>query len=83
MTVPDWLTLRSGTLKPGINAETLFVMVGGQLLYRLAVRPASGKYSCAITSTVNGKRLDDGITYAAPHDALAGGLEQLRAKLGW
>ena len=83
MTVPDWLTTRDGSLKPGLSDSVVFVLVGGRPLYRLEVRPAAGKYSCAIVHTVNGHRLDDGTTYPTADAALTGGLEQLRNKLGW
>jgi hypothetical protein len=82
--IPDWLSLREGTLKPGVHPETRFVMVGGQPLYKLEVRPAAGKFSCAISNTVNGKRLDEvSQTYAGAQEAFNGGLEQLRTVLGW
>jgi hypothetical protein len=83
MTVPDWLTKRDGTLKPGIRDGVLFVMVGGKPLYRLDVRPAGGKFVCAVVQTVNGKQIGDDTSYATADAALAGGLEQLRNKLGW
>jgi hypothetical protein len=73
-----------GSLKPGVRPETQFVLIGGQPLYKLEVRPASGQFACAISNTVNGKRLDDSTTtYANPQAAFNGGLEQLRARLGW
>lgn len=82
--VPDWLKLRDGALKPGVRPETTFVLVAGQPLYKLEVRPAAGKYACAATDAVSGKRLDDPkLTYATADQALAGGLEQLRNALGW
>jgi hypothetical protein len=84
MTVPDWLARRGGSLQSGVNAETRFVLVGGEPLYKLEVRPAVGRFTCAVTDTASGRRLDDG---AAAHgtfeEALAGGLEQLRVTLGW
>ena len=83
MTAPEWLTKRDGTLKPGIGAGVLFVMIGGKPLYRLDVRPVSGTFSCAVVQTVNGKQIGDGTTYPTSDAALAGGLEQLRGKLGW
>ncbi|MGL6074023.1 MAG: hypothetical protein ACRC8S_07670 [Fimbriiglobus sp.] len=84
MTPPDWLTKREGSLKPGIRDFITHVMIGDQPQYRLEVRPAAGKYMCTITQSINGKRLDDGSsTYATSQDALAGGLVQLQAKLGW
>ena len=82
-TVPDRLKLRDGTLRPGIAEHVVFVMLGGQPQYRLDATPAEGKLACAVTQTVNGRRLDDGTTYPTLDDALAGGLEQLRTRLGW
>jgi hypothetical protein len=82
--VPDWLRIRDGSLKPGVRPETTFVLVGTQPLYKLEVRPAAGKFTCAVSLTNNGRRLDDfRATYATPDAALAGGLEQLRNALGW
>jgi hypothetical protein len=82
--VPDWLKSRGGSLQPGIEPKTLVVLIGGAPLYKVEARPAAGKFTCAVTNTVNGKRLDDPArTYATPEEALAGGLEQLREKLGW
>lgn len=82
-TVPDWLTKRSGTLKQGIRENLVFVMVGDQPLYRLESRPAAGAFTCYVSPTVNGQRLDDGATYPTREEALTGGLEQLRNTLGW
>jgi hypothetical protein len=82
--IPDWLALRTGSLTPGVHPETQFVLIGGQPLYKLEARPASGKFTCAISNTVNGKRLDDATTiYTNAQEAFNGGLEQLRAQLGW
>jgi hypothetical protein len=80
---PDWLTLRSGSLKPGIRDHILLVMVGDQPQYRLEARPAAGQYTCAVTQANNGKRLDAGAKYPTRDAALAGGLDELRAALGW
>jgi hypothetical protein len=83
-TIPDWLKPRDGALKAGVRPETTFVLVGGKPLYKLEVRPASGQYACAVSNTVNGRRLDDAkATYPTADAALAGGLEQLRNALGW
>ena len=82
--IPDWLTRREGSLKPGIRDYTLFVILGGQPQYRLDVRPAAGQYTCIVTQTNNGKQLDDGLAKYANADAsFVGGLEELRTKLGW
>jgi hypothetical protein len=84
MTVPDWLQKRGGAFKPGVAPETTFVLLDGKPLYKLEVRPAAGTYACAVSNTVNGKRLDDPkLTYADGPTAFDGGLEQLRAALGW
>lgn len=82
--VPDWLARHDGTLASGLRPETKFVLIGGQPLYKLEVRPAAGQFACAVQDTVNGRRLDDKTaTYPTPDAALAGGLEQLRTVLGW
>jgi len=81
--VPDWLKLRGGTLKLGSSVRSIFVMLDNEPQYRLDVWPAAGQFACAIIQTVNGRRLDDATTYPTADAALTGGLEQLRAKLGW
>jgi|YNPBryunderm2012_1023409.scaffolds.fasta_scaffold37187_1 hypothetical protein len=81
--VPEWLKRRDGTLKPGLRETILFVMLAGQPQYKLELRPAKGQFTCEITQTINGKRLDDGTIYPDPDAAFAGGLEQLRRSLGW
>ena len=81
--VPDWLAQRDGTLKPGVRDNVLFVVVGGTPLYRLESRPAQGKETCQVTLTNNGRRLDGGKEYTDQPAAFAGGLDELRAYLGW
>ncbi len=84
MTVPDWLRSRGGLLKAGVRPETTLVMLEGHPQYKLEVRPAVGKFACAVSQTNNGRRLDDPkATYGDAASALAGGLEQLRNALGW
>jgi len=80
--VPDWLAKRGGKLTPG-GEGSVFVVVGGDPLYRLDPVPVTGKVGCSIIETVNGRRLDDGTTYADEPAAFAGGLDRLRGKLGW
>ena len=83
-TTPEWLTKRDGTLTPGLRDFITVVALGGQPNYRLEVRPAGGQFTCSVTQSVNGKRLDDGLGRAATAEAaLTGGLEQLRTYLGW
>jgi len=83
MTPPTWLTTRDGSLKRGLSPHTLFVVYGGKPQYRLDVRPAGGQFTCDITQTVNGHRLDDEHKQPSEDAAFAAGLETLRAKLGW
>ena len=83
MTVPDWLKTRDGGLAQGLKEDVLLVTLNGHPHYRLDALPAKGKFTCAIIQTNNGRRLDDGIEYSTRDAALAGGLEELRAKLGW
>jgi hypothetical protein len=84
MVIPDWLRQRGGSLKAGVRPETTFVMLEGNPLYKLEVRPAEGKFACAVSETVNGRRLDDPqATYPDPAGALTGGLAQLQNALGW
>jgi len=59
------------------------VLFSGQPQYRLDALPAEGKFTCAIVEAISGRRLDEGKEYPAPTDALRGGLEDLRTKLGW
>ncbi len=83
LTVPEWLTKRDCSVQPGIRDGVLFVMFAGKPQYRLDVRPANGTFTCAVLQTVNGKSVGDATTYPNADAALAGGLEQLRNKLGW
>jgi hypothetical protein len=83
MTVPDWLKIRDGGLVKGLNDRTWLVGTGGAPNYRIEVLPAKGQFTCAILQTNNGKRLDEGKVYPTSDAALAGGLEELRGKLGW
>jgi hypothetical protein len=83
VSVPEWLGNRGGELKPGISPHIVFVMLGGKPQYRLDVRPAGGQFTCGITQTVNGKRLDNQAKFTTLEAALVGGLSTLRDQLGW
>ena len=83
MNAPEWLARRDGSVRPGQEASTFLVIVNGEPLYRLFATPASGQFTCVVTQTNNGKRLDGGRLYSTIEAALAGGLEELREKLGW
>ena len=80
---PEWLKLHDGVLTGGILPESVFVSIAGRPQYRLDARPAQNQFACSVIQTVNGKRLDDKTGYPTPDAALIGGLDQLRAKLGW
>lgn len=83
MNVPDWLARHDGALRQGLSADTWFVLFHGEPEYRLSVHPAGGAFTCSIIQTANGKRLDQGKRYPTVQAALDGGLEELRAQLGW
>ncbi len=83
MNVPDWLKLRDGNLRPGLNDTTWLVLLNEHPQYRLVTKPANGNFTCSITQTNNGKRLDGGLTYQTSNAAFTGGLQELREKLGW
>jgi hypothetical protein len=83
MNVPEWLARRGGALSPGLNEQTWMVTLDGHPQYRLFATPASGVLTCAIHQTNNGQRLDAGKNYPTVEAALAGGLDELRERLGW
>jgi hypothetical protein len=83
MTTPEWLAQRDGQLRPGVNADTYLVRLSGAPQYRLAVVPAGGQFTCAVTQTNNGKRLDSGSTHPTAEAALQCGLDELGKTLGW
>lgn len=83
LSAPDWLAKRDGTLDRGSDGRTWFVLFDDQPNYRLRPVPAGGKFSCQVTQTNNGKRLDGGGVFANEDDAVRGGLEELRKALGW
>jgi hypothetical protein len=83
MNALDWLVRRDGALKKGLNGDTWIVTLNAQPAYRLSVTPAVGQFTCVVVQTNSGKRLDGGKLYTSIETALAGGLEELREKLGW
>jgi hypothetical protein len=80
---PDWLTLHGGELRLAKDHLTASVYFSGRLQYVVAPVPAKGKHTCRVTETVNGTRMDGGVVYDSREAAFQGGLEELRAKLGW
>jgi hypothetical protein len=83
MTVPDWLQTRDGGIRRGLNDATWLVLLNETPHYKLVAAPASGQFTCVVTQTNNGKRLDNGIKYASSDAALRGGLQELKTRLGW
>jgi len=81
--VPEWLTQRGGTLVHNAVAYSVSVFFAGQLQYVLIAVPAKGKHACRISETINGRRVESATTYDSAEAALAGGLNDLRAVLGW
>lgn len=83
MTTPDWLKQREGEWRVSQDNTSGSVYFAGQLQYVLMPLPAKGKFTCRISETINGRRLDGETVYPTSIDALRGGLEELRARLGW
>jgi len=83
VTTPEGLSKPGGELRRATVPDTWLVLVGGEPQYRLVPVPAGGKFTCQVTQTNNGKRLDRGGLFPTEEDALRGGLEDLRVALGW
>ena len=81
--VPDWLGKRGGSLRAGSDRSSVYVVLAGEPQYRLKPIPVAGKFGCEIEQTINSRRLDGKSTFTTPEQALEGGLEELRQKLGW
>jgi hypothetical protein len=80
---PEWLAGRDGRLLASKDRRSWTVYLGGEPQYLLVPLPASGKFSCRVAQTINGRRLDREGTYPSAEDAVRGGLEDLRQALGW
>ena len=80
---PDWLKQRDGELQVSKDGRSGSVFFAGQLQYVVMPLPTKGKFACRISETINGRRLDGDAIYPTNEEALRGGLEELRAKLGW
>jgi hypothetical protein len=83
MTTPDWLARHDGELRQAPDRGTWLAVFDGAPHYKLIPAPATGRFTCAVAQTENGKRVDKNQTYVTADDALRGGLEELRAYLGW
>jgi hypothetical protein len=80
---PEWLTQHGGRLLASRDGNSWLVFFGEQPQYLLMPVPARGQFSCRVSQTVNGQRLDGVGVYLTPEDAVRGGLEDLRRALGW
>ncbi len=83
VTTPDWLAQHGGELRASKDGHSWTVYFAGEPQYIVLPVPAAGKFTCRLTQTINGKRLDTPTTYATLEDAARGGLEDLRQALGW
>jgi hypothetical protein len=83
MSLADWLSAHGAELRPSKDGNSWSIYFGGTLEYVLCLAPAGGKFACRVAQTINGKRLDKGQSFPTPDDAARGGLEDLRAALGW
>lgn len=83
MTTPEWLRLHNGELRPSKGGTTWFVYFAGEPQYLLEPLPAKGQYSCRVSQTISGKRLDKGGVWPDRDRALQDGLSDLREALGW
>jgi hypothetical protein len=83
LTTPDWLAHHDCRLEPAGSEKSYLVLIDNKPQYLLVPIPLGGKVGCAVTQTINGKRLDGGGTYPTQEDAIHGGLEDLRKALGW
>jgi hypothetical protein len=81
--IPDWLQKRAGGLIRASDGQSWFVSFDSQPQYRLVPVPAAGKFTCHVTQTNNGRRLDRGGIFPSSEEAIRCGLEDLRAALGW
>jgi hypothetical protein len=83
LTAPDWLTKRDGSLRPGVDGRSWFFYFAKEPQYELTPVPVQGKHGVDIRQTINGRHLEHKNTYASAEEALRGGLEALRQRLGW
>ena len=83
LTAPDWLAHHGCGLRLAPNGHNWLVMINDSPQYVLCVAPAKGSFTCGVTQSVSGKRVDSGKIWPTEDAALQGGLEDLRANLGW
>jgi hypothetical protein len=79
---PEWLARRGGEVRQSTLGPWV-VYFDRQPQYVLTPVPVAGKHGCQVVQSINGRRLDDGSSFASAEDAVWGGLEDLRKALGW
>jgi hypothetical protein len=83
LTTPDWLARHDCKLEPEGDGRSYLVLLDQKPQYLLVPIPLADKFGCAVTQTINGRRLDQGGVYSGIDDSIRGGLEDLRQALGW
>jgi hypothetical protein len=83
MAIPSWMTERGATLKKGNSDHVWFVLCNNQPHYRLVAVPVSGRFACAITQSINGRRIASDRQADSAADAILNGLDDLGKALGW
>jgi len=83
LAAPEWLSRHGGSLKPGMDGRTCYLMLNDQPLYAVIPVPVTGKFGCTVIQTNNGKRIESTSTAASAEEALSLGLEEARKALGW
>jgi hypothetical protein len=80
---PDWLARRGGNVLLAETGKDLIVYFDGKQQYYLSVVPVKGVFSWKITQSINGLKITSDAVFQSEDQAVHGGLESLRAKLGW
>jgi hypothetical protein len=83
VTTPDWLATHGGEVRESKGSPSWVVYLDGEPAYLLVAVPVAGKFGCRISETVSGRRLDGPGTWDGVAPTLAGGLDELRKRLGW
>jgi hypothetical protein len=80
---PDWLTKRGGALRQNYDGDSWTVVFDERPQYSIQPVPADGRHACEVVQLNNGMRISDANRYDSAEGAIAGGLDRLRANLGW
>lgn len=83
MNTPEWLSQHRGSVAQGPDGRTWYVVFEKEPQYRLVPVPAKGRLGCAITQTINGKRIPSENLADSSDGAIQAGLEDLGKYLGW